>query len=761
MLSLRDLPVVALVAIAAVAFVVGWNNLVPAVPAFDIYMYYQPNMLYAAQRLADGGGGLLWNAWQNCGQPAFGISSTGFLYPANVYYLLLDPDLALRAVLVTNFLIGGLGAYALCRELGTSRAAAICGALAFELGSASIDLNTWGPQMGGAYVWLPWAMWFCERGLRDATLGNAVGLGAVLALALLPGFPQVVFFTYQLIALRVLFELASTRRAWSLRTLALLALGLLLAPLLSAVHLLPGVEMAAQSVRGAALSMSEIQPQGAYTWQFLRSRLSGRIDHFNPLVIVPAMVAGAWWCRAATRRVGAFYLLAAVLYVCLAVGEQTPLFDLYRRLPLGTLFREPGRFTWIASFCLAVLCGLGVDALLRPSARSWARLSAPLAIAGAILALAALDPRHLVATERVLGGAILAGAMMVAIRPAWRLPATVLTAAAVIIGMTLFQPYATVPPRAGGLNLAVRNFPFRQLIDGGVLTSEEDALRRFAGYLTPQDRSYFVHRHQDFSFMPKSGSLFGLSTVQDYEPQPGRRYADFYTMLRSGRPLQSLNQVYFPALGPQDIRRPLLDLSAARFVIIADDGRPPEHFGRPALRPVDVSDDLRLTLYENLSALPRARWVPRAAVVADPAALLQRLAKRVDDPRRVLLLEAPPPSGFLSEDAPGALDAAATVEIVRNQPEHVTLRVDAPQRGFVQLADQFYPGWQATVNDAAAPILRADYLFRAVEVPAGESVVDFRYRPASVGIGAAISAATVAGLVAVTLWRRRRRATSM
>jgi hypothetical protein len=85
-------------------------------------------------------------------------------------------------------------------------------------------------------------------------------------------------------------------------------------------------------------------------------------------------------------------------------------------------------------------------------------------------------------------------------------------------------------------------------------------------------------------------------------------------------------------------------------------------------------------------------------------------------------------------------------EIIADEPEHVVVRVSAPARGFLYLADQYFPGRRATVNGAPVPILRANYVFRAVEVPAGTSTVEFRYRPVSVLAGVAITAITLAGL---------------
>ena len=90
------------------------------------------------------------------------------------------------------------------------------------------------------------------------------------------------------------------------------------------------------------------------------------------------------------------------------------------------------------------------------------------------------------------------------------------------------------------------------------------------------------------------------------------------------------------------------------------------------------------------------------------------------------------------------------------------LRVHAPQRGFLFLADQFYGGWQARVNGRAVPILRANYAFRLIEVPSGESIVEFRFRPRIVLVGAAVSVTTALGMVlALALtWRMRARASS-
>ena len=54
-------------------------------------------------------------------------------------------------------------------------------------------------------------------------------------------------------------------------------------------------------------------------------------------------------------------------------------------------------------------------------------------------------------------------------------------------------------------------------------------------------------------------------------------------------------------------------------------------------------------------------------------------------------------------------------------------------------------------------IYRANYAFRLVPVPAGESTVVFRYRPTSVRLGAAISLISILGLVGYGIVRALRR----
>ncbi len=164
----------------------------------------------------------------------------------------------------------------------------------------------------------------------------------------------------------------------------------------------------------------------------------------------------------------------------------------------------------------------------------------------------------------------------------------------------------------------------------------------------------------------------------------------------------------------------------------------------------EVSSALRLlerresvSVYENRQALPRAFYVPQVEVVRDPGLLLDRLASRGHRPRRMALIEEPPADGFLGLGPRGT----GNVEITASRGEDLVIRVLASQAGFLFVSDQYYPGWEATVDGSAAPIHRANHAFRAVRVPEGTSTVVFRYRPESLRIGAAVSGISLLALV--------------
>jgi hypothetical protein len=108
---------------------------------------------------------------------------------------------------------------------------------------------------------------------------------------------------------------------------------------------------------------------------------------------------------------------------------------------------------------------------------------------------------------------------------------------------------------------------------------------------------------------------------------------------------------------------------------------------------------------------------------ADFAALLASGAWPDFQPRQTVLLEASAAARNTGARRPG------TSSIRSYANTEVAIDADSPDGGWVVLNDVWQQWWFATVDGVDVPVLRANVLFRAVEVPPGRHAVRFTFRP--------------------------------
>ncbi len=151
-------------------------------------------------------------------------------------------------------------------------------------------------------------------------------------------------------------------------------------------------------------------------------------------------------------------------------------------------------------------------------------------------------------------------------------------------------------------------------------------------------------------------------------------------------------------------------------------------------------------IYENLDVLPRAFLVHEAVVAADDEETLALMQYPAFDPATELVLSAEEGADSLQRVQP--VQGWGGARVVHYAPERVEIEVTAKAPGYLVLTDAWYPGWQATVDGEPVAVHRADLLFRAVAVDAGDHRIVFTFRPVSLRVGAGVS---LAGLVVVAV----------
>ena len=85
-------------------------------------------------------------------------------------------------------------------------------------------------------------------------------------------------------------------------------------------------------------------------------------------------------------------------------------------------------------------------------------------------------------------------------------------------------------------------------------------------------------------------------------------------------------------------------------------------------------------------------------------------------------------------------NSSGTIRLVSAEPNEMVYEADVPAPSLAVFSEVYYPeGWTATIDDQEVPILRANYILRALEVPAGKHTIRFQFAPRSYEIGNAVT----------------------
>ncbi|TGE17185.1 YfhO family protein [Hymenobacter elongatus] len=96
--------------------------------------------------------------------------------------------------------------------------------------------------------------------------------------------------------------------------------------------------------------------------------------------------------------------------------------------------------------------------------------------------------------------------------------------------------------------------------------------------------------------------------------------------------------------------------------------------------------------------------------------------------------------------------AGSTIALTNYAPDELTYRTTAVQEGFVVFSEIYYAdGWNAYLDGKLVPHLRANYVLRALPVPAGTHTIAFKFEPKEYAIGNTISLISSVLLILVLL----------
>lgn len=807
-------------------------------PGFDMTTLFYAQKAFAVDRIR-AGDFPLWNPNLFCGIPFHATIHPALLYPPNALFLALPLASAFNWLFALHVALAGAFTFALARESGARPAAALFGAVAFAF-SARMLLHV---HVGhfphvAALAWMPALFWLAERLARRRTLRAALALAAAFALSLLAGFPQ--YPVYATAGIAILFAArAALVRAAARDTgvaLALAAGALAFGAALAAAQLLPGLDYARDSLRSGAardfLAMGYM-PFASFGTIFLPS-LAGdmlRAPYFGEWSFwttcayggVGVVAFGALALAAApdaTRRRALPWAALALAGAILALGAQTPLFEIVRRVPVLGAFRGSSKFLALTTLALAILAALGLETILGALERGrgararagdrdaagdddgganagravfrfalvcgilcgaglavWLAFAGAggLARAGSLYGALASPNEHFPGGPPPAAPETIADVRAAIARDAARLAAIAAAfAAAALAAVRMARAPGPARARAAAAFavaatalLAADLFEFahphlRTLSVARDIELNPELARALAS-MPPGARFGAAERRM------MRGALYGAPAVGGYEGNLPRRTLALVNFAADRPP-----GVAIPSFQPGRIS-PLLDLFVMQSLVL----------DRPT--PVDASlfhlaaQGERFALYERARALPRAYLAHEVAVAADLPAIWTAIRDGRHDPYAIATVEreadreSVAPLATPAPHTPGAAASEPLAEVVQGGADRVVVRVRPASRALLVLLDAFSKDWRARVDGEPARIVPVFGFFRGVYVAphAGASGGDaaasaaadpievvFTYEPASMAAGAAISlsacALAAAALIASRFRNRRR-----
>ncbi len=763
------LAIVCLLSIAVAGFAI-WPLTSMTVP-WDSKNQFYPMFRFLGDALRHGTVPL-WNPYQYSGYPSVADPQSLLFTPTMLVFALIAPNATMSvfdAVVFGHLVMGAVGVLGLAKRWRWHPSAGLLAAIIFMLGgAASSRLQHTGMII--SYSWYPLALWSLQAALdrRSMRLAIVAGLFATLMAV---GRDQVAFLLCIALVgavLRQAFRSEDWRaylraRAPVVSVAGLVTVTAMIVPILLALQFVrdsnrPGIAY------GMAL-VGSLDPINLLT--LLAPNLFGSLDrardYWGPggasysgtdwtdpsvdylfagtvpfVLLVWQGLAGG---RLLERGARYFAILMASAFVY-ALGRHTALFGLiFDWVPGVSLYRRPADASFLFNIALAFASGYLLHRfveeglprldLIRPRAATLLILtSVALAwLTGASLAFAR-QAGHLDRSLLSLAGAFGLAALVVAVLVALRARQRRGLAAALLVAATAGQLVwhnAASPLNAEPVSRYAANAELPANQESGLAVLRADIAAHPSAGADPRVEVQGVDGPwQNAALMFKLQNLAGYNPLRiaAYERAVGiaestndpklRTFPDTFRGYNSrlaamlgldylviDRPINEL---------PRHYPRPhatLLFGSAGFYIYRLDTTAVPRVHLATRIMPVDSDDVI------DGGDIPDFDVVHEALVdQADIGALKNRSLVQDDD-----------------KDLGTAPSDASSAEIVDYADNHVRIVVEAQHDGLLVLHDIAYPGWFATVDGRATPIVRTDLLFRGVELAAGHHTVEFSFQP--------------------------------
>ncbi len=687
----------------------------PEAGVSDLWQFNVPIKQLMSQAIQ--GGYIPW--WTNTigtGFPILAESQMGFFNGFSFLLYMIFPHLvAFNMQFIVIFYFSFLGMYLFLRHSSVSYGAAFLGACAFTFsGFYIMHIQHQNMMLTASYI--PWIFLVIDKFFSTKKIFYALIAILLMSQQIFAGYAQISFITWIFVTLYILygiiFESKDLLKTIALRTLLI---GVLIsgALALSAIQVIPTAELIDRTARKNGLTPAE-NIQYSYPIKHFKTLLNpfalgspkdGSYPHYNKvngsifwenagyIGLIPLILAGI---ALFTIRKNKKVLVITILLLSAALlmtGKYSPFYFIHT-LPPFNKFRVPSRYIIMFIFSLCTLAAIGLDVLLE-KIRTFKR-----------------------ADKRTLGaiiGIVLIVLSAVDLFTAWR--------GYHLIGKA--SQWLSTPDTA--------RFIKNNNKDGRIYSvlGAESWLDYFLKNGWSEKNNYVYFRNW---LSPNYNILTG---IDQYDAYVGKvltnRQLAYSNLISSGIYQPEINHLSVATTSAQ-----LMGLASVRYVVTPEDIRNSGIHKKFATtnNPENLSPYF---VYENEYFIPRAHIVHNYSVARTLESIQQTLVSKEFDMKNSVILEKDIPVSFNKDCSINPLSCRTTAEITKDSDMSLHIVTFTPHESLLVVADSYYPGWKAYVDDSEAEIIPANLNQRAIVLPKGKHKVRFEYSVTNGQLAADIS----------------------
>lgn len=666
----------------------------------------------------------LWNPYNFAGTPLLANVQSAPLYPLNIFFLILPFSISWSVLVFLQPVLAGVFTYFYLRRIGGSILGGLLAGITFAFSGFSIAWMEWNTVLHTA-LWLPLILLAVENLFHKITFKWSFIFVFAFSAQMLAGHTQTAFylslFTASYILLKTVLLLRKSKEKKSKISKYLLVFPALLffSAAITFIQWFPALQFISYSARD--VDTVYWQNEGwfipyQHLIQFVVPDFFGNPATLNywgvwnyaemiGYVGVVSLVFAFFALLFVKRRL--VWFLAVAIAISLVFSLPNPISLLPFKLSIPLLeTAQPTRLLFLIDFSLALLAGIGISRFQKNRDGFFV----PLIIVGVFLGsiwLATIlnfpfstlvenlqvSRRNLILPSFILGGVFLIYAATFVVKDKRFLFAVTF----VFLLLTVFDLTRS----------ATKFLPFT---DQAYIFPKTESIR-----FLQENQGHFRSLSVDDRILPPNTSImYGLQTVEGYDPLYLKRYGQLIVAAERNKPSFEHPWGFNRIITPSNFESKIYDLMGVKYVLSLSD------LDSDKLK--KVYSEGSTIIYENKNVFPRAFSVENV-IPADNS----------DDALRIMFDEdiSLATSAVIEKYSGNRIFQPAEIRISEYSNNRVKLEIESFGDAFIVLTDSYYPSWRAVAIDGSGQmnqkleIYRVDYNFRGVLVPKGVKSVLF------------------------------------